>query len=103
MGQTISAITIFTGTAPLSIKVGERFKGQVVGDIIQHGRVYLIFNEQDELMSKVENWNLDIEEVERNWIQEAIADEVIIPSVSKFESIRKQQFFDNYQKGRVMH
>ncbi|WP_203363051.1 sporulation sigma factor-processing peptidase [Bacillus sp. REN10] len=47
------------------------------------------------------NWNLDTEEVTRSWILEAISDRVIIPSVSKFEEIRKEQFFSARQVGRA--
>lgn len=40
-------------------------------------------------------WKLDTDQLHRNWIQEAIADEVIIPSVSQFENIKKELFFEN--------
>ncbi|MEK4030741.1 hypothetical protein MKZ02_19685 [Pseudobacillus sp. FSL P4-0506] len=39
------------------------------------------------------NWDLDTGKVVKNWIQEALADQVIVPSVSKFEEIRREGFF----------
>lgn len=39
------------------------------------------------------HWELDYEILVKNWIQEAIADRVIIPSVSQFETMRKETFF----------
>ena len=46
------------------------------------------------LTSMRTNWGLDIEQVTKNWIQEALADQVIISSVSHFEDIRKEQYFE---------
>lgn len=40
-------------------------------------------------------WGLNLEKLNRNWIQEAIVDQVIIHSVSQFEDIRKEIFFEN--------
>ena len=47
------------------------------------------------LSSMRQNWGLDMEQVIKNWTQEAIADEVIIPSVSFYENLRKEQYFED--------
>lgn len=44
------------------------------------------------------NWGLNRNELYHNWILEAIKDEVIIKSVSQYEDIRKEEFFDNRKK-----
>lgn len=38
-------------------------------------------------------WGLDSDQLQRNWTQEALSDQVIIQSVSQFENIRKEIFF----------
>lgn len=45
------------------------------------------------IASMRQNWELEYETLLKNWIQEALADRVIIPSVSEFEAIRKEEFF----------
>ncbi|MED4885048.1 helix-turn-helix transcriptional regulator [Bacillus smithii] len=45
------------------------------------------------LTSLKNNWKVNMDKVNQNWTQEAIHDRVIIPSVSQFESIRKEIFF----------
>ncbi|USK71733.1 helix-turn-helix domain-containing protein [Peribacillus asahii] len=57
------------------------------------------------LSSMRKNWGLDIEQVTKNWIQEALADQVIISSVSHFEDIRKEQYFEERARlfGRGKH
>ncbi|WP_042348294.1 helix-turn-helix domain-containing protein [Bacillus massiliigorillae] len=47
------------------------------------------------LISLCNNWGINFDDVVKNWTQEAIADRVIIPSVSQYENIRKEQFFAN--------
>ncbi|MGG3798019.1 hypothetical protein [Metabacillus fastidiosus] len=39
------------------------------------------------------NWDMDVNQLFKNWIQEALVDKVIIPSVSEFENRRKEVFF----------
>ncbi|MEH6943513.1 sporulation sigma factor-processing peptidase [Bacillus sp. JJ722] len=45
------------------------------------------------LLSMSENWKLDLDKVMSNWTQEALVDQVIIPSVGHFDDIKKQTFF----------
>lgn len=47
-------------------------------------------------------WGLDLEQLQKNWIQEALSDQVIIQSVSQFENIRKEIFFDQREKAMRM-
>lgn len=47
-------------------------------------------------------WGLDSDQLQRNWTMEALSDEVIIPSVSQFENIRKEIFFDQREKAMRM-
>lgn len=50
------------------------------------------------ITSMEEKWGLDTDTLNRNWIQEAIVDRVIIESVTKYETIRKEQFFNERAK-----
>lgn len=47
------------------------------------------------------NWNMDTDTLFKNWIQEALTDQVIIPSISEFEKIRKQEFFEERERMAV--
>ncbi|MGM7634206.1 hypothetical protein [Bacillus sp. Hm123] len=49
--------------------------------------------------SMEENWGLCKDTLHRNWITEAISDHVIIHSVTQFEEIRKEQFFEARARG----
>jgi len=57
------------------------------------------------LSSLRQNWDLDYEQVVKNWTREAISDYVIIPSVSYFEDLRKEQYFEERARsfGRIQH
>jgi len=48
------------------------------------------------------NWDLDTDALFKNWIQEALADQVIISSVTEFDNIRKEQYFEDRLE-RIKH
>ncbi|USK85698.1 helix-turn-helix domain-containing protein [Peribacillus asahii] len=48
------------------------------------------------------NWNLDTDALFKNWIREALSDQVIIPSVTEFDKIRKEQYFEERSE-RMKH
>ena len=45
------------------------------------------------LKSMQDQWRLDIDRLKQSWILEAIAEGVVIPSVSAYENLKKDEFF----------
>lgn len=78
------------------MRPGRTISDHVATDILKMAEEILDMKQAAEatLQSMQKSWNLNIEEVERNWIQEAIADQVIIPSVTAYEVIRKEEFYE---------
>lgn len=89
------------------MRPGRTLTDRIVADIIKMAEEILDMKQAAEstLQAMVKNWHLNIEEVERNWIQEALADQVIIPSVTAYEVIRKEEFFEQRARsfGRLEH
>ncbi len=83
------------------IRPGDNPREKFGIDLLNHAEQILDAKQASEcvLESMKINWDLDIEKVYQNWIQEGIADRVIIPSVSKFEDIRKEMFYQNHRRG----
>lgn len=107
--QATGAIAAANSLLTLSknIRPGDQVGARFGDDIIKMAEEVLDLQQATEstLSSMRQNWNLNMEQVVRNWTQEALADRVIIQSVTHFETIRKEEFFAERSRsiGRVEH
>ncbi|EIJ79168.1 hypothetical protein PB1_16464 [Bacillus methanolicus PB1] len=78
------------------LRPGDQISETLEADVLNHAEEILDTKQAAEcvLDSMQRNWRLCRDTLNRNWIQEAIADRVIISSVAQYENIRKEIFFE---------
>ena len=79
------------------IRPGESPSERFVSDMYKNAEEVLDMKQATEslLQSMANNWELDRQKLKGNWIQEAIADKVIIPSFNAYEELKVNQFHHN--------
>jgi len=78
------------------LRRNEQFSDKDQHDILRLAEEILDVQQASEcvIASLTMKWNLDYSTLIKNWTQEALMDKVIIPSVSQFETMRKETFFE---------
>jgi transcriptional regulator with XRE-family HTH domain len=79
------------------LRPGDEISQKYESDVLRHAKQILDTKQAAECVLKAmeKKWGLCRETLNRNWIQEGIADRVIIQSVSQYENIKKESFFQN--------
>lgn len=79
------------------IRPGEPLSERFTSDMYKHGEEVLDMKQATEslLQSMAINWDLDRQKLRGSWIQEAIADKVVLPSFNAYEELRVNQFHEN--------
>ncbi|ALA55029.1 helix-turn-helix transcriptional regulator [Shouchella clausii] len=95
--QATQAIEAIAGLLDISVQLrpGDNVTERFGKELYEHAEEILDMKQATEslLTSLSLNWGLDREKLRRSWTQEALADGVLVTSVSHYEEIKKEQFF----------
>lgn len=78
-----------------SQRPGKKMDDSTIKDVYTNAEEILDTYQASQCVLKAmnEQWGMDVDKVKQSWIMEAIAEGVVIPSVTEYENMKKDEFF----------